>query len=437
VTKPWARWRCGWPRSSRSRPTYYLNGHSFIEQELKRAQIGFRKIDNAFLGVDNVTALQAAADKLSPQIIRQRLDYWTLVLGPKFSVKERKQINLSRFYAIAQIEYCRNFIFKRNFPIHKLFERSCELGLWRLTGDKIAEIFGTRVNRRTRGKLAAVIDRIEHGHHVFRAYLKNAFLKQYEKFSTFLRNELVSNNLADFRLKKGLDHLDAVRERCQTITDRFAGFQAQWLNVHVDFPLLQRLALPITIGAVRYPGIKIHDPRVIRLLEVLLHGGTHVGGWTAKQIHHAVLATFHLSDSAYRLNQLRYDLRKLKGHGLDFRAFFTPTGSARLVELYGCGEGFIAYQHLIEKWGVWIIIAKSLTPIPFKIMAIAAGVAAMSPSAFLASAAVGRALHFAIVATLIALWGDKVMVFVSRYGRALAIISVLGLIGIAVVHHLR
>jgi hypothetical protein len=25
------------------------------------------------------------------------------------------------------------------------------------------------------------------------------------------------------------------------------------------------LALPITIGAVRYPGIKIHDPRVIRL----------------------------------------------------------------------------------------------------------------------------------------------------------------------------
>ncbi|HWZ67900.1 MAG TPA: hypothetical protein VNW89_08735, partial [Stellaceae bacterium] len=51
-------------------------------------------------------------------------------------------------------------------------------------------------------------------------------------------------------------------------------------------------------------------------LEVLLHGGSHVGGWTAKQIHHAVLTTFDLSDTAYRLNQLRYDLRKLKGHGL-------------------------------------------------------------------------------------------------------------------------
>src|SRR5580692_7761545 len=296
--------------------TYYLNGHSFIEQELNRAQVGFRKNDNAFLAVDDVAALQAAADRLSPEIIRKRLDYWTLILGPKFSAKERKRVKLSRFYAISQIEYCRNFIFKRNFPIHKLFERGCELGLWRLTAHKITEIFGTRLNRTMHGKLATVIDRIEHGHHVFRAYFKHAFLKQYEKFATFLRNELVSNNLADFHLKKGLDHLDAVRERFQTITGRFAGFQAQWLNVHVDFPLLQRLALPIAIGAVRYPGIKIHDPRVIRLLEVLLHGGSQVGGWTAKHIHHAVFTTFHLSDSTYRLNQLRYDLRKLKAHAL-------------------------------------------------------------------------------------------------------------------------
>src|SRR5262245_40515512 len=57
-----------------------------------------------------------------------------------------------------------------------------------------------------------------------------------------------------------LDHLDAVRKRFQIITDRFAGFQAQCLNVHVDFPLLQRLALPVTIGAVRYPGIKSRTP---------------------------------------------------------------------------------------------------------------------------------------------------------------------------------
>jgi len=296
--------------------TYWLNGHSCIEQELNRAGIAFHKNDNAFLAVDDIATLQAAANRLSPPLIRKQLDYWTLILGPKFSKRERSQMNLSRFYAIAQIEYCRNFIFKRHFPIHKIFERSCEIGLWRLTANRISEIFGVRLNKRLRGKLATVIEQLDHGHHVFRAYWKNALLRQYEKFSRFLRIELCSNNLRDFNLRKGLDHLDAARKRFQAITDRFAGFEAQCLNVHVDFPLVQRMALPVTVGSVRYPGIRIQDPRMIRLLEVLLHSGSTVGGWTAKQIHQAVLTTFQLSEYRYGLNQLRYDLRKLKGHGL-------------------------------------------------------------------------------------------------------------------------
>jgi len=53
-----------------------------------------------------------------------------------------------------------------------------------------------------------------------------------------------------------------------------------------DFPLLQRLALPIALGTTHYPGIKIHDTHMIRLMEVLLHGGATVGGWRARDIHH-------------------------------------------------------------------------------------------------------------------------------------------------------
>jgi hypothetical protein len=60
--------------------TYYLNGRSFIEHQLNRAKIGFRKDDNAFLAVDDVEALQAVADVLSPEIIRKRLDYSTFFL---------------------------------------------------------------------------------------------------------------------------------------------------------------------------------------------------------------------------------------------------------------------------------------------------------------------------------------------------------------------
>jgi hypothetical protein len=62
--------------------TYYLNGHSFIEGELQRQGVRFRKDDNAFLWVSDPHALQVAADRLSAPIIRQRLEYWTRIVGP-------------------------------------------------------------------------------------------------------------------------------------------------------------------------------------------------------------------------------------------------------------------------------------------------------------------------------------------------------------------
>jgi hypothetical protein len=37
------------------RTTYYLNGHSFIKHQLRHAKIGFRKNDNAFVAVGEIT----------------------------------------------------------------------------------------------------------------------------------------------------------------------------------------------------------------------------------------------------------------------------------------------------------------------------------------------------------------------------------------------
>ncbi|MCC6858924.1 MAG: hypothetical protein IT158_10190, partial [Bryobacterales bacterium] len=80
-------------------------------------------------------------------------------------------------------------------------------------------------------------------------------------------------------MNKGLENLNALRRRLLAVTDRMAGLEADLLNVHVDFPLFQRLALPIPSGRTKIPGIKIQDTRMMRLLEVLLHGGSQLGGW--------------------------------------------------------------------------------------------------------------------------------------------------------------
>jgi len=110
---------------------------------------------------------------------------------------------------------------------------------------------------------------------------------------------------------------------------------------------------------------------------------------------------------------------------------------APLVELYGYQHLFAAYQQLVHEWGVWFIIGKAFTPLPFKIAAIAAGIAAMPFLSFMVAAILGRALHFAMVGALLFFFGARILTLAVRYERPFAVVSVVVLIGLFVVYHLR
>jgi hypothetical protein len=296
----------------------YINGHEFTARRLQTQKLCFQQRDNAFTAVDDPKALQRAANALSAKIIRQRLNYWAFTLGPKFSVKQRLACKgLGRSWAIQQLEYCCNVVFKRNWPIRHIFERSCELSLYSFTADRISQIFGRRISRYFHGKLQTVLENIEHGRHVFRAYWKNGFVRQYEKWRTYLRMELLSNCLPDLKLRKGLDGLDQIRQTCHGILDRFAVNQAVNLNVHAQFDLLARLAKPVQFKKSKIAGIRLDQVRMMRLLQRLLgRGAGSLGGWNAKELRSAILDTFELKATQYSINALRYDLRKLRAHSL-------------------------------------------------------------------------------------------------------------------------
>jgi len=72
----------------------------------------------------------------------------------------------------------------------------------------------------------------------------------------------------------------------------------------------------VIIGQRRVPGVKLHDDRVIRLLETLLHPGGFVRNWTTRELHTRVVARHRLTGDEYRLSQLRYDLSKVRAKGL-------------------------------------------------------------------------------------------------------------------------
>jgi len=76
------------------------------------------------------------------------------------------------------------------------------------------------------------------------------------------------------------------------------------------------LAKPTLIGQRRVPGLKLHDDRVIRLLETVLNPGGFINHWTTRELHTRIVARHQLTADDYRLSQLRYDLSKLRAKGL-------------------------------------------------------------------------------------------------------------------------
>jgi hypothetical protein len=300
--------------------TCYFNGHSFVAQEMTRAGIRFRKADNAFLGVADVAALQAAADRLSAAMLERRCNYWVRRLVPTFTPSERAALPLAYRYSMAQMELATDIIFKRAAPLRALFQRAGELGVLVGGAERTTHLFGRRINRRYQGKLQTVLDQREAGHPVLRWYYQTSFAKQYTRGDQhgdrILRAETCSNDTRHFGVGRRLDNLPRLHAKLAATNDRSLALQADLLASTVDTGQLAGLAKPTLVGQRRVPGLKLHDDRVIRLLETLLHPGAFATDWTTRELHARVLARHRLAADDYRLSQLRYDLAKLRAKGL-------------------------------------------------------------------------------------------------------------------------
>jgi hypothetical protein len=294
----------------------FINGHSFLAQELSRLGVGFRKDDNAFLAVDDLAALEAAAERLTPRLIEQRCGSWVRHLAPRFTAEERAAVDLHYRYSVAQIELATDVIFRRSAPLKALFRRATELGILLGGADRTTHLFGRRITRRYGGKLQTVLDRRNEGQPILRSYHGSSFVKQYEKGDRLLRTETCINNTYDLRIGRRLDNLPALKERMLVANTRYLDAQAEVLASTVDAGDLAILAQPVRVGARRVPGLRVEDDRVIRLLEGLLHPGTFIADWTTREVHARLLVRHRLAEADYRLGQLRYDLGKLRAHGL-------------------------------------------------------------------------------------------------------------------------
>ena len=85
-----------------------------------------------------------------------------------------------------------------------------------------------------------------------------------------------------------------------------------------------------------------------------------------------------------------------------------------ILRFYHYEAAFETFRQRYVEYGLWLILIKGLTPIPFKIVTIASGAAGFSFPVFVAAAALTRGVRFFLVAALLRFFGEPVRDFVER-----------------------
>lgn len=78
-------------------------------------------------------------------------------------------------------------------------------------------------------------------------------------------------------------------------------------------------------------------------------------------------------------------------------------------------EAFEGVKGLYDRWDFWAVFMAGLTPIPYKVFTISAGVFSINFPIFVLASVLSRGLRFFVVAGLIYRFGPSISSFIDRY----------------------
>lgn len=97
--------------------------------------------------------------------------------------------------------------------------------------------------------------------------------------------------------------------------------------------------------------------------------------------------------------------------GYAIGAFFWDSFGPWLARYIGLNDE--VRQYFVD-YGVWIILLKGFTPIPFKLVTIASGLAGFSFPLFVLLALITRGARFFLLAWALKRWGEPVQAFIEK-----------------------
>jgi membrane protein YqaA with SNARE-associated domain len=100
------------------------------------------------------------------------------------------------------------------------------------------------------------------------------------------------------------------------------------------------------------------------------------------------------------------------GYAIGYFAY--ETVGRPVLEFYNAMQYYDTLRAGFNQWGVWIVVIGGFTPIPYKLVTIASGVAQFEVLSFLAASIVSRGGRFFLLAALLWWFGDFARDFIER-----------------------
>jgi membrane protein YqaA with SNARE-associated domain len=94
--------------------------------------------------------------------------------------------------------------------------------------------------------------------------------------------------------------------------------------------------------------------------------------------------------------------------------FFLDDVGRWILSLLGQAGALESFQAWYADWGLWVILIKGLTPVPYKLVTIASGLAHFNFGMFIAASVVTRGARFFLVAALLKAFGPPIQAFVEE-----------------------
>lgn len=178
----------------------YINGHSWLAQQMLKKRLGFNLHENAFTALDDPKAAQKLADSFTSRNWAKILSRLVRRVNPL--MKERWFQGLNYYWVVDQAEFATDLIFTDREALAGLYSRLLDHAAVNFSAKDIMSFFGRRLHPRFDGEIVTNCQKGRWPGARIKHRMKNNWLKMYDKFGFVLRIETVINNPREFRVRR-------------------------------------------------------------------------------------------------------------------------------------------------------------------------------------------------------------------------------------------